>query len=404
MVLTGVNSSHPLLPDLLTETLGLPVVFSRFNAVTGLAGVSMGGLLLQSGLGRLIGLALGLLPSDQLLACSLEEHALNVQESQPQNDALAIADLLRISEAQRGLDLVAVEADPTAFLAEKNKDDELSISLDSKVENLLSSEDRASLNVVPQWKLQINLMIRSLSGRLCESSEFSSGLPLEDGFEVEPTPLVLDHIDSDTTSLEEWPSIDLPQVQNLPDLECEEVAECSEEQWPEISGFAQDNETVQPASLLSDSSQDFSGDELTSSRKGNSSEDTYLAESEWPSIASQEPLGQSLGVAYEAVEEPSAWPSIASENNSLDVAGNFSVTEDFSTSGGEGQQQLDTNHARRSDDQNNDSFIHGLKSQAEVVDQQKELTCHDNEGIGAHDSSQHEVIQELGELRFADED
>ena len=100
VVLTGVNSSHPLLPDLLTETLGLPVVLSQFNAVTGLAGLSMGDLLLQSGLGRLIGLALGLLPNDQLLACSLRPF-FKIIESQPKNDAWAIAELLSTLEEQR---------------------------------------------------------------------------------------------------------------------------------------------------------------------------------------------------------------------------------------------------------------------------------------------------------------
>ena len=102
LILTGVNSSHPLLADLLAETLGLPVVLSKSTAVTGLVGLSMGDLLLQSGLSRLIGLSLGLLPSDQLLACSLEGRALHGQESRPQNDSVAIADLLSSSEAQTG--------------------------------------------------------------------------------------------------------------------------------------------------------------------------------------------------------------------------------------------------------------------------------------------------------------
>ena len=74
--------------------------------MTGLAGVSMGGLFCSQ-----------VWSSDwsgSWFASSDQpwhvpgRHALSVQESQPQNDALAIADLLRISEAQRGLDLVAV--------------------------------------------------------------------------------------------------------------------------------------------------------------------------------------------------------------------------------------------------------------------------------------------------------
>ena len=83
VILTGVNSSHPLLADLLREMLGLPVVLARSTVVTGLAGLSMDALLLQSGLGRLTGLALGLLSTNQLLACSLDAHALNVRSLSP---------------------------------------------------------------------------------------------------------------------------------------------------------------------------------------------------------------------------------------------------------------------------------------------------------------------------------
>ena len=59
----------------------MPVVLSRSIAVTGLAGLAMDDLLLQSALGRLSGLSLGLLPKDQLLACSLEEDALDAKVS-----------------------------------------------------------------------------------------------------------------------------------------------------------------------------------------------------------------------------------------------------------------------------------------------------------------------------------
>ena len=121
VILTGVNSSHPLLVDLLAEMLGLPIVLFRSSAVTGLAGLSMGDLLLQSALGRLTGLALGLLPNDQLLTCSLDAHGFNHQESQHQSDAVAIADLLSSLEAQTGMDLVAVEASSSVLITDAQK-------------------------------------------------------------------------------------------------------------------------------------------------------------------------------------------------------------------------------------------------------------------------------------------
>ena len=109
VILTGVNSSHPLLADLLSETLGLSVVLSYPTTITGLAGISIDDLLLKSGLGRLTGLALGLLPDDLLLTCSLEGHTQNDRAYQSQSDAVAIEDLLNSSEAQTGLDLSVVE-------------------------------------------------------------------------------------------------------------------------------------------------------------------------------------------------------------------------------------------------------------------------------------------------------
>ena len=101
---------------------------SHSTAVTGLVSLSMDDMLLRSGLGRLTGLALGLLPNNQLLACSLEDHASNGQASRHQNNAVAIADLLTSSEAQTGLDLVAVETSNVGDVAEETNTDQ-SISL-----------------------------------------------------------------------------------------------------------------------------------------------------------------------------------------------------------------------------------------------------------------------------------
>ena len=117
------------------------------------------GICCCSGLGRLIGLSLGLLPSDQLLACSLEGRALNGQESRPQNDAVAIADLLSSSEAQTGLDLMAVEVGSAGAMAEENNDDHPSVSLDSDGEDPVSLESNASLDV----KLSVDVESRMLN-------------------------------------------------------------------------------------------------------------------------------------------------------------------------------------------------------------------------------------------------
>ena len=108
LILTGVNSSHPLLSDVLSEMLGVPTVLAQSSVATGLAEISMDDLLFKSSLGRLTGLALGLLPHDQFLACPLAGNKLSIKDSYHQNKAIAIADFMNSSEAQMGLDLVAL--------------------------------------------------------------------------------------------------------------------------------------------------------------------------------------------------------------------------------------------------------------------------------------------------------
>ena len=407
VVLTGVNSSHPLLPDLLTEMLGLPVVLSQFNSVTGVAGLSMGSLLLQSGLGRLIGLALGLLPNDQLLACSLEDHSLNDQESQPKNDALAIAELLSTLEEQRSLDLMAVEGDSSTFLSEQIGDDDLSVSVDLKVEDPVSLEHRSSLNdaiIVEASDQSDDLLAIPVDPSEC--SEFSTDLPSEGSFEQEPIATDLRPIEADIVSEEELPPIDLPDAQNLLDLESEEVEECSDEQWSAINGFSDDIEAFESISARIDSSEDVPQDEITSSREGISSEDedASLPESEWPSIASQEPIGQSLGAVSRVIEDTSAWPSISSEEDFLGLAGDCAAVEDFSSNDGGVQQKIDASQVEDLDTQNEDLSISNLKKNAEVIGNQKKSTSNDRQFIGVDARSSFEETQELGELRFADED
>ena len=69
MQLAGINSAHPLLPNLLQESLGLPVQLHRPLLSLGVSGFSLDDVLVQAGLGRLVGLGLGLLSREQLLSC-----------------------------------------------------------------------------------------------------------------------------------------------------------------------------------------------------------------------------------------------------------------------------------------------------------------------------------------------
>ena len=87
VALTGVNSAHPGLADLLAEALALEVHVLRPLGTTGVGAVSFSSLLVHQSLGRLLGLGLGLLPHDALVACSLspsaDHHAFQALDPEP---------------------------------------------------------------------------------------------------------------------------------------------------------------------------------------------------------------------------------------------------------------------------------------------------------------------------------
>ena len=65
--LTGINSAHPLLADLLETSLSLKVIPCRPLLAPGVTGFAIDQVLVQTGLARLTGLGLALLPHPQLL-------------------------------------------------------------------------------------------------------------------------------------------------------------------------------------------------------------------------------------------------------------------------------------------------------------------------------------------------
>ena len=89
IVLTGRNSAHPCLPALLSDAFGCPARALEPLLVHGLEGVQYESLVVQKSLNRLIGLGLGLLPIEHLLACPL-------------------ADVDRSLDLQRGIPLVDI--------------------------------------------------------------------------------------------------------------------------------------------------------------------------------------------------------------------------------------------------------------------------------------------------------
>ena len=73
LTLSGINSAHPMIKDLLQDVLGCDVKLLNPLLMPRVTGFSFDDLLVKPGLSRLIGLGLGFLPREQLLSCSLTE-------------------------------------------------------------------------------------------------------------------------------------------------------------------------------------------------------------------------------------------------------------------------------------------------------------------------------------------
>ena len=82
------------------------------------------------------------------------------------------------------------------------------------------------------------------------------------------------------------------------------------------------------------------------------------------------------------------------------------------------EQQIDVDHLpaiaptdpsslpslEKIDDKNDDFSIPGLNLSEEVAENQQQANQSDDQGSTVNDSASDDVIQELGELRFADDD
>ena len=90
VALAGVNSAHPRLEELLSDSLDLPVHIIRPLAATGVGKTSFRNVFVYQELGRLFGLGLRFIPHDSLVSCSLDErsdhysfHIKGVSEREP---------------------------------------------------------------------------------------------------------------------------------------------------------------------------------------------------------------------------------------------------------------------------------------------------------------------------------
>ena len=383
LILTGVNSSHPLLSDLLAEMLGLPVVLARSSSVTGLVGLSMDDLLLHSTLGRLTGLALGILPNDQLLACSLDVHGVADEQSQHRNDAVAIADLLSSSQAQTGLDLVALEASSSVVLTDSQTDNDSGLSVD--VPMAFDEPMNVSCALPPATDQTEQLPTR-----------LDVGISAED----EPLEIVLEEICPNSASDHGWPSIAASSVEDQSDSDVVDVGDSSDEQWPS----------------------------LNSSTSGGM--DDSLHEKEWPSIASITQDENIREEALDAEDEPSQCSSISLDGvldarvsgdvveiseelavgdndpiqdvdaDQMTASSSFDQSSNFETSSSEDLHPVDPPDLVRVGLEES-LVIPDLPLSQEPVEKQNQST---HEESSSDDSMLADEATELGELRFASDE
>ena len=432
LMLTGVNSSHPLLVDLLGELLGLPVVLSQSIPITGLDDLSMDELLLRSSLGRLTGLALGLLPNDQLLSCSLEVHNLVNQDTDDSHHGVALADLWSASEAQTGLDLGAAEVSSAVSVTEdENDNDELlgfdpgseaSITFDSPV----ASGTDFSTEVVDKPAPLIDTSVSSIDAEELPSSLITAPSRGESSLDA---PLGLTPSDTSSDLEDDGSPTSLSESNSVLADEIVDDEDIPKEQWPSIN-------TVSSVDADQDSSPneiDFLEESLVngSSRSNSISAgmDVSRPETEWPSIPSLDEVHS--GLDQDLGDVPSAWPSISFDHDQ-EVIETTVVSEDLDTSTSSADVHLEkleydqtqssslpSEQLQQSEQSSSESLGVATPLEESMLEKEEESVIPDLGLTGESVQSQQlstdqvsasnnvgtdQVLQDLGELRFAQDD
>lgn len=114
IAITGPNSAHPLLPELLKAEFGCSVVVLDPILAHGVEGIQFDSVMVHKGLNRLVGLGLGLLPNDHLLSCSLESVSRPNVSTQP----IPLVDVSGEPENSQDLDALPLVVDAKAEISE----------------------------------------------------------------------------------------------------------------------------------------------------------------------------------------------------------------------------------------------------------------------------------------------
>ena len=374
IVLTGRNSAHPRLPALLSDAFGCPARALEPLLVHGLEGVQFESLVVQKSLNRLIGLGLGLLPTEHLLACPL-------------------TDVDRSLDLQRGIPLVDISPPVNSDLVPS--------------QSLINAE-APDLHLDRGQAFQVELSKDSIE-KAAEQSlvipEFSASIDVAAGIgdEIESEVLATldDHEPLKGTSTEALEGSDadaqLPVVQDANDdsrpdriVHQPEPVDSTSEQWPSIASAS---EFV------------VEGVQTPMSRQSDQGEDQDQVQ--WPSIVD-------AGVSASGSEEIKDSDSDAVESASLDD-GNIREMQSEMTSTASLSLKLEPEQAPMADlDQPDDQWPSIADSDASLsgCDEGRSIEVSgkaesDQESIKPQHSpavAEQDVELLLGELRFSDEE
>ena len=242
MRLTGINSAHPQLVDLLSDALDFPVEAYRPLLARGIAGFKSDDLLVQSNLGRLAGLALGLLSSDQLMSCPMDA---TLPHAHPFNGEL----LQEVPDHQEGV--LADELNPVPLMAAAAPQSGATVQpVLEDVEvvdevDAIEKEDQSPLlvDVVELAMVEVNRS-EELKGEESEEKPEESWPSIGVMKEEEPVE-ELKGEESEEKPEESWPSIGvMKEEEPVEELKGEESEEKPEESWPSI-GVMKEEEPVE---------------------------------------------------------------------------------------------------------------------------------------------------------------
>ena len=251
IVLTGRNSAHPRLPALLSDALGCPARALEPLLVHGLEGVQFESLVVQKSLNRLIGLGLGLLPMEHLLACPLTDvsRSLDLQSGIP---------LVDISPPVNS-DLVPSQSLANAEVPDQHPDRAQEFQVESSKDFIEKAAEQSL--VIPEFSSSIDVAegivdeiecevlvtlddhqpLKETSTEALQGSDADALLPvLQDKNDDSHPDQILHHAEPVDSTLAQWPSIAsapdvvVEDVQTPLSRQSDQGEDQDQAQWPSI--------------------------------------------------------------------------------------------------------------------------------------------------------------------------